>query len=99
MNRRYNISDQGIIKAFMYSHHQSCGWEYCVLVHDAWKFPATMKNVNVYLNSSMDDYLIAECSDMDEAIAFCNNLPHNLPRTSIWEHGRLVYDSKDYKGT
>ena len=97
MNRRYNISDEGIVKSFMYSHHQACGWKYCVLVYDAWKFPCTLKNVNIFSNDVLDDYLIAECSTMDDAIAFCNALPHNLPRTSIWECGRLVYDSKNEK--
>lgn len=98
MNRKYNISDEGILKSFMYSHHQACGWEYCVLIHDAWKFHTTLRNVSIYSSAEvLDDYLIAECPTMDEAISFCNHLSDNLPRISIWERGRIVYDSKDNK--
>jgi len=95
MNRRYNINEYSVLKSFMYSHHQSCGWEYCVLIYNAWKFSSTLKSAGILLNGEFDDYLIVECPTLDKAIVLCNSLPDSLPRTSIWESGMVVYDSKD----
>ena len=98
MNRKYNISHENIIKSFMYSHHKSCGWEYCVLIYDAWKFFVTIHNAGISdIESTLDDYLIIERPTMDATIKFCNSLPEDLPRVSIWERGRIIYDSKDNK--
>jgi len=93
MNRKYNISEYGIVSSFMYSHHQATGWKFSVLVYDAWKFSHTLKLVGICLNGSLDDYLIVECPTMQEAERFCDILPLNYPRLSIWENGKLIYDS------
>lgn len=97
MNRKYNISEHGIISSFMYSHHQATGWKYAILIYDAWKFSHTLKLIGIYLNESLDDYLIAECLTAEEALKFFNAFSLNLPRISIWEQGKLVRDSADQK--
>ncbi|KKM99692.1 hypothetical protein LCGC14_1145410 [marine sediment metagenome] len=93
-NRKYNIEADELIKSFIYTHYQATGWQYCVLVYDAWKFSSSLRCVNIFLNGSLEDYLIVEQSTMDDAVEFCNKLAHNNPRLSIWEDGKLLLDSK-----
>ena len=73
----------------MYSHYQSCGWEHCVLIQNAWKFSSTLKTVGIMLNGSLDDYLIVECESLMSAETFCLGLS-DIPNLSIWENGRFL---------
>lgn len=79
----------------MYSHHHSCGWKYCVLVYDAWKFAYTLKKVGIRYDG-LDDYLIVECPALSDAEQFCLKL-NGTPRTSIWHKGQMIYDSANTK--
>ena len=91
MNRRYHISKDAVMNTYMYSHYQSCGWKYCVVVEDAWKFMATLRQCNaVTEEQQLGDYLIIECNTLEYAQTMADCIRYatsNDEIVSVWYEG------------
>ena len=75
----------------MYSHHKSCGWSYCVLIEDAWKYSVTLKTCSAAsIDYTLDDYLIIECETKDAAEILAECIGTDIPdkhKVSVWNEG------------
>ena len=93
MDRKYSISGDKVLSAFMFSHCKSCGWEYCILIHDAWKYSATLKNIGVMLGDDLSDLLIVECNSLELAEQLCDRLS-GIQKITVWKDGILEHTHK-----
>ena len=88
MKRKYDIGKDNVLKSFMYSHYQACGWEYCVVICDAWKFRVTLRQAGLIdADRTMNDYLLIEVDSLEAGLEIEETL--DVP-CSIWDKGRMV---------